>query len=116
MIARLLSSVFYIITRKLLGAFYVDQKKKGLLPSTLPSEHESEHEQWGNGKTSKLIGEVAFPIDYSKPLAAVPYDITGKGGIAYVAAIVSINNTGFTVTTDSNNESLGAFGWISVGF
>ena len=72
--------------------------------------------QWGNGKTSKLIGEVAFPIDYSNPLAAVPYDITGKGGIAYVAAIVSINNTGFTVTTDSNNESLGAFGWISVGF
>ena len=26
-----------------MGAFYVDQKKKGLLPSTLPSEHE----QWG---------------------------------------------------------------------
>lgn len=43
MIARLLSAVFYIITRKPLGAFYVDQKKKGLLPSTLPSEHE----QWG---------------------------------------------------------------------
>lgn len=43
MIARLSSAVFYIITRKLLGAFYVDQKKKDLPPSTLPSEHK----QWG---------------------------------------------------------------------
>lgn len=42
MIARLSLEVFYIITRKLVGAFYVDQKKKDLLPSTLPSEHE----QW----------------------------------------------------------------------
>lgn len=72
--------------------------------------------QWGNGKTSNLMGEVAFPIDYSKPLAAVPYDITGKSGSAYAAAIVSMNNTGFTVTTNSNNGSLGAFGWISIGF
>lgn len=62
------------------------------------------------------MGEVAFPIDYSKPLAAVPYDRTGKSGSAYAAAIVSMNNTGFTVTTNSNNGSLGAFGWISIGF
>lgn len=73
-------------------------------------------EQWGRSKTSEVIGEVAFPIDYSKICSAVPYDITGKSGSAYPAAIMSINNTGFTATTGSDNGSLGVFGWISVGF
>ena len=59
MIARLSSAVFYIITRKILGAFYVDQKKKGLLPSTLLSEHE----QWGT--TGKKMENITFPIAFS---------------------------------------------------
>lgn len=62
MIARLSLAVFYIITRKLLGAFYVDQKKKGLLPSTLPSEHE----QWGISLTDEYgHAWVIFPISFS---------------------------------------------------
>ena len=56
MIAWLPSSVFYISTRKLVGAFYVDQKKKGLLPSTLPSEHE----QWGTAASSQWAGVLTF--------------------------------------------------------
>lgn len=69
MIAKLSSAVFYTITRKLLGAFYVDQKKKGLLPSTLPSEHE----QWGsqlvalNGMTQSFT----LPVHISYAMAAV---------------------------------------------
>lgn len=42
--------MFYIITRKLLGAFYVDQKKMDLPPSMLSSAIE----QWGR---------VGLPID-----------------------------------------------------
>ena len=58
MIAKLSSAVFYTITRKLLGAFYVDQKKKGLLPSTLPSEHE----QWGIIQLKNGKGTISLPI------------------------------------------------------
>ena len=75
MIARLLSSVFYIITRKLLGAFYVDQKKKGLLPSTLPSEHESEHEQWIYADITSSANTIHYPITMSRTLTAIAVDI-----------------------------------------
>lgn len=61
MIAKLSSAVFYTITRKLLGAFYVDQKKKGLLPSTLPSEHE----QWGIKRFTKASW-TQYPVSFEK--------------------------------------------------
>lgn len=75
MIARLSSAVFYTTTRKLLGAFYVDQKKKVLPPSTLPSEHK----QWGsqivalNGVTQSFT----LPLTISYAMAAV---ITMRSG------------------------------------
>lgn len=66
MIARLSSEVFYIITRKLLGAFYVDQKKKDLPPSTLPSEHK----QWGTATKEYANGIMTweYPVTVTKVL------------------------------------------------
>lgn len=42
-----------------MGAFYVDQKKKVLPPSTLPSEHK----QWGTG-TITGTGYITFPVAF----------------------------------------------------
>ena len=47
-----------------MGAFYVDQKKKDLLPSTLPSEHE----QWGFGKTARTF-TLPISTQWSKVVA-----------------------------------------------
>lgn len=61
-----------------MGAFYVDQKKKGLLPSTLPSEHK----QWvtnfktlDNDEGTYIILPIAFP---TKGIAAVLSDTWGR--------------------------------------
>jgi hypothetical protein len=71
-IARLSSEVFYIITKKLLGAFYVDQKKKGLLPSTLLSEHE----QWGI--TAKEYANGIMTWEYPVTVKKVLKILTGE--------------------------------------
>lgn len=67
MIARLSSAVFYIITRKLLGAFYVDQKKKDLPPRTLPSEHK----QWIKATVTVTDTSFALPVNMGDPLGAL---------------------------------------------
>lgn len=50
-----------------MGAFYVDQKKKDLLPSTLPSEHE----QWG----TVTAGDYALPISFASNYSVVANDV-----------------------------------------
>jgi len=78
MIARLSSAVFYIITRKLLGAFYVDQKKKDLPPSTLPSEHK----QWVTNNKTLSNDEGAYvmlPLTFpTKCVTALLSDTYGR--------------------------------------
>lgn len=57
--------MFYIITRKLLGAFYVDQKKMDLPPSMLSSAIE----QWIYVPilaNDHVHYEVAFPISFKR--------------------------------------------------
>lgn len=56
-----------------MGAFYVDQKKKDLLPSTLPSEHE----QWVNA----LASDANVGHDFTLPLSCsvYAYSICHKG-------------------------------------
>ena len=70
MIARLSLEVFYIITRKLVGAFYVDQKKKDLLPSTLPSEHE----QWGSCDSESYYEDITFPVTFCDTVYVVSFN------------------------------------------
>ena len=53
-----------------MGAFYVDQKKKDLLPSTLPSEHE----QWGITTEVHARSYVQLPIS-ATPLVVVATDM-----------------------------------------
>ena len=95
MIARLPSTVFYIITRKLLGAFYVDQKKKGLLPSTLPSEHK----QWGLFYNQNGLSAITYPIALSsKPWAIITTEGDPAGwnisnGIAIAGADIETAST-----------------------
>lgn len=85
MIARLLSAVFYIITRKLLGAFYVDQKKKGLLPSTLPSEHE----QWGSLTISSGLnfGYFNYPLVFTRQATGAVLTHMNNNHSVYHAAV-----------------------------
>lgn len=71
--------------------------------------------QWGKDNTSYLKYSVEFPLAYQRFVHVIPYDITGTSGSAFVAAILSITINSFTVTTDSGNKALGAFGWISIG-
>ena len=71
--------------------------------------------QWGKDNTSSLKYSVNFPLAYQSFVHVIPYDITGTSGSAFAAAILSITINSFTVTTDSGNKSLGAFGWISIG-
>lgn len=73
------------------------------------------YKQWGKDNTAYLKYSVNFPLAYQSFVHVIPYDITGTNGSAFVAAILSITITSFTVTTDSGNKSLGAFGWISIG-
>lgn len=56
-----------------MGAFYVDQKKKDLLPSTLPSEHE----QWGIVTTTNSPHDYTLPLSMSVAFAAVANDVGG---------------------------------------
>lgn len=71
--------------------------------------------QWGKDNASSLKYSVNFPLAYQSFVHVIPYDITGTNGSAFVAAILSITINSFTVTTDSGNKTLGAFGWISIG-
>lgn len=101
MIARLSSAVFYIITRKLLGAFYVEQKKKGLLPSTLPQEHE----QWLTYVNINGLSSVTYPIAFKNvPLMAITSEADPAGwdnninGIAIAGAdLKTASNTRMNV-------------------
>ena len=109
MIARLSLEVFYIITRKLVGAFYVDQKKKDLLPSTLPSEHE----QWGNNIQITSGGYGAgfvYPIVFqTKVLAVIPFDVNGDWTDD---AIPSVHAAWFPDKGSDNND----LRWARIGF
>lgn len=61
-----------------MGAFYVDQKKKGLLPSTLPSEHE----QWGTGDLNRVVSQtINLPLSINSILFAAAADI-GSGAFS----------------------------------
>lgn len=71
--------------------------------------------QWGKENATNLKYSVSFPLAYSQFVHVIPYDITGTSGDAFTAAVLSITNNSFTVTTDSVNKALGAFGWISIG-
>lgn len=71
--------------------------------------------QWGKENTTALKYSVSFPLAYRQFVHVIPYDITGTSGDAFTAAVLSITNNSFTVTTDSVNKALGAFGWISIG-
>ena len=76
-----------------MGAFYVDQKKKDLLPSTLPSEHE----QWG----SSDYGYVKFPIAFTAFRRVL---LTHQGSAFMIAKFTeSINNNGFTLSVADLN-------------
>lgn len=116
MIARLSLAVFYIITRKLLGAFYVDQKKKGLLPSTLPSEHE----QWGLSETNEYgTAWVIFPISFIH----IPVVLATHNGLDAVAAYISSDNRSPTQVAiilrkikDNSAGNKWGLGWIAIGY
>ena len=71
--------------------------------------------QWGKANTTALKYSESFPLAYSHFVHVIPYDITGTSGSAFTAAVLSTTNNRFTVTTDSANKALGAFGWISIG-
>lgn len=106
MIARLSLEVFYTITRKLVGAFYVDQKKKDLLPSTLPSEHE----QWGmcSGTSEKQDQWFqAFPLSVFECFSV---SLTRNGGSGtYVVRLVRVVNNGFYwIDANTQNEGHGS--------
>lgn len=57
-----------------MGAFYVDQKKKDLLPSTLPSEHE----QWGSFVSVDNESFIILPIS-ATPIQVVVVDMASSG-------------------------------------
>ena len=101
--------VFYIITRKLVGAFYVDQKKEDLLPSTLPSEHE----QWGDNIEITGAGYSAsfeYPIVFTtKVLAVIPFDVN-SGWID--KAIPSVHAAWFPNEGSDDND----LRWARIGF
>ena len=62
-----------------MGAFYVDQKKKDLPPSTLPSEHK----QWVIMRTDEqAVIKVVPPIIFNKCLIGIVCD-TGPARINY---------------------------------
>ena len=84
-----------------MGAFYVDQKKKGLLPSTLPSEHESEHEQWIYGAIpdNSYYRDFVLPVTLkSRPFVVVPADV-------FVAAATKINSGFLTYSYGGSTPS-----------
>ena len=103
MIARLSSEVFYIITRKLLGAFYVDQKKKDLPPSTLPSEHKQWVLFYGPNKNT------ALPVAVSKKFAEFA---THCGTATSINAIPDFANSFHSLTKIGFNSSDGDDGSI----
>ena len=106
MIARLSSAVFYIITRKLLGAFYVDQKKKDLPPSTLPSEHK----QWVYYSGSGTQAQVTLPISLANSGIVVGMD----------GAVVDIHYAAYvdksTITVHTNTTGAWGFRAIIIGY
>ena len=73
-----------------MGAFYVDQKKKDLLPSTLPSEHE----QWGTTNNDKGAGGTSFAY----PIACTPLSATAS------CTSMSVDPSDAAVTMLSNNS------------
>lgn len=110
MIARLSLEVFYTITRKLVGAFYVDQKKKDLLPSTLPSEHE----QWGFILANGASEDYQLPISMSAAYSATAND---AGGICNTISIAPHASTVTVIarkTSDLSYQQTGLY-YIVIG-
>lgn len=67
-----------------MGAFYVDQKKKGLLPSTLPSEHK----QWGTAMSTAdgIIHNLVYPIAVNNVRSII---VTHSGDDVAMTAVLS---------------------------
>jgi hypothetical protein len=112
MIARLSLEVFYIITRKLVGAFYVDQKKKDLLPSTLPSEHE----QWGQTNAERTT---SFNITFHRTVFVV---LVSQRNARYSPAVpgvdfadVSLSSFYSYAATSATQNFKDKLWWFSVG-
>ena len=96
-----------------MGAFYVDQKKKGLLPNTLPSEHE----QWGNLNVGTTDTKVALPINFSNNTYRVAVTSTWNADAIGSTLTEEFHNTGgkntsaFYIKANYSN----ATDWIAIG-
>ena len=80
-----------------MGAFYVDQKKKDLPPSTLPSEHK----QWGTATKEYANGIMTweYPVTVTKVLKI----LTGE---AYPTAWIT-NSTRYVSVSAPADNSIG---------
>lgn len=85
-----------------MGAFYVDQKKKGLLPSTLPSEHE----QWGS-QSSGNNWQVYYPLVFNSAVYGVWInDYAAKNNNLQYAGVSKAESSlnGFKMYTSTANN------------
>lgn len=92
-------------TRKILGAFYVDQKKKDLPPSTLPSEHK----QWGYSSSKSKTWNQTLPLAMNDINYTAVATLIGSGNGNYdVVKIMNISTLtlGFNIET-ANTEGAG---------
>lgn len=97
-----------------MGAFYVDQKKKDLLPSTLPSEHE----QWGLSTNDPGTGGAVFhyPVTFSPFIALAGATKLGVGNASANDAVVTeLGTTSCTIDSTpaayTSNYRVVVIGW-----
>mgnify|MGYP001245688693 CR=1 FL=1 len=87
-----------------MGAFYVDQKKKDLPPSTLPSEHK----QWvfcpsvkQTGMEQTMYFPIAFPNAVLTAVDSVdtPNAFYRTSSLTKNSLVFAVTNTGYVTTT-----------------
>lgn len=99
--------MFYIITRKLLGAFYVDQKKMDLPPSMLSSAIE----QWIYYSGYDTQAQITLPISLANNGTVVGID--GTVVDIHYAAYVSDKST---IIVHTNTTGVWGFRAIIIGY
>lgn len=85
-------------TRKILGAFYVDQKKKDLPPSTLPSEHK----QWISNCHFNITNR--WPVSFKNIYVAIANIKGYTSDKTIYTNKVDASNTTVTINATRNNN------------
>ena len=90
-----------------MGAFYVDQKKKDLPPSTLPSEHK----QWIYHAGSGTQAQITLPISLHYSGVAVGMD----GSVVDIRYAAYVHDES-TITVYTNTTGVWGFRAIIIGY